>query len=153
MRRLLNVLHLGRRLLWRVLRVRTRGVRVMLFNAKGEILLIRHTYGRSELFLLPGGGIRPWERPEQAARREVKEEVGCTLSELLAVSTHFSTAEGKRDTVHLFSAFTSDEPVADGMEVEEARFFPLNDLPSTLSPATSRRIEEHAGTRQADGSW
>lgn len=153
MRRLLFLLHGGKTRLWRLLRVRTRGVRVMLFNPAGEVLLIRHTYGRSDLFLLPGGGLRPWESPAQAARREVREEVGCTVSRLSLVSTHFSTAEGRRDTVSLFSAFTSDEPVPDGREVEEARFFPLHHLPSTLSPATSRRMEEHSGIRKPDGSW
>ncbi len=153
MRPLLNVIHHVRRWLWRVLRVRTRGVRVMVFNARGELLLIRHTYGRSDLFLFPGGGMRPGETPEQAARREVKEEVGCTLSSVAFVSQHFTTAEGWRDTVHLFRAVSADEPAADGVEVAEARFFPLNDLPEAISPATIRRIEEHLGTRTADGSW
>ena len=152
-RQLLNVLHYGKKWLWKLLRVKTRGVRVMLFNNGGELLLIRHTYGRSDLFLLPGGGIRPWEAPEQAARREVKEEVGCTVSDLASISTHYSEAEGKRDTVHLFRALSGDEPVADGVEVEEARYFPLDRLPATVSRATMRRIQEHLGMRKADGTW
>lgn len=153
MRRLLNLVHHSKRFVWRALRLRTRGVRVMLFNESGEILLIRHTYGRSDLFLFPGGGMPPWETPERAARREVKEEVGCALTDLVLVSTHYTEAEGKRDTVYLFKAASADEPVADGVEVEEARFFPLDDLPRTISPATLRRIEEHLGGRKADGSW
>ncbi len=153
MPRLLPILYGAKAWLWRLLRVRTRGVRVMLFSPTGELLLIRHSYGRSDLFLFPGGGMRPWETPEQAARREVREEVGCTLGGLSLVSTHYSTAEGKRDTVWLFSAFTSDEPKPDGREVSEARFFPLDALPPTLSPATRRRLDERAGRRKADGSW
>ncbi len=125
----------------------------MLFNESGEVLLIRHAYGRSDLFLFPGGGIRPWETPAQAARREVKEEVGCGVADLTLVSTHFTTAEGKRDTVYLFKATSSDEPMADGVEVEEARFFALGNLPRAISPATMRRLEEHLGRRKADGSW
>lgn len=153
MRPVLNFLFRVQKLVWKVFRPRTRGVKVMLFNPGGEILLIRNSYGRSDQFLLPGGGIRPFEAPERAARREIREEVGCTLSELALVSTHFTRAQGKRDTIYLFTALSRDEPVIDNFEVEEARFFPLTDLPSAISPATRRRIGEHIGTRTADGTW
>jgi ADP-ribose pyrophosphatase YjhB (NUDIX family) len=149
----LNLLHRLKTRLLKLLGVNTRGVRVMVFNPHGEILLIRHSYGRSDLYRLPGGGIRPWEKPEQAARRETREEVGCTLTDLIAVSTHVSEAEGRRDTVHFFSAVTLDQPVADNMEVDEAAFFPLHELPDPLSPAAVRRLQEHLGERQADGRW
>ena len=152
-RPLLNLVHQLRRQALRLLRIQTRGVRVMVFNASGEVLLIRHSYGRSDLFRFPGGGIRAWERPDQAARREIKEETGCTLAELSFTSTHVTDLEGRRDTVHLFKALTRDEPVADGMEVEEAGFFRLDDLPSPMSPAAMRRIEEHLNRRTADGRW
>src|SRR4028118_2167389 len=104
MRPVLNLLFRLQRLAWRVFRPRTRGVKVMLFSPAGEILLIRNSYGRSDQFLLPGGGIRPFEAPERAARREIREEVGCTLSDVALVSTHFTSAQGKRDTIYLFSA-------------------------------------------------
>lgn len=139
--------------LWKLLRPRTRGVKVMLFNADGEILLVRNNYGASNLFVLPGGGVRPWERPVNAAHREVREELGCAAEALMPVSTHCTSAEGKRDTVHLFEARLAGTPEADGIEVVEARFFALNALPPTLSPATARRLEERCGKLEPDGSW
>jgi 8-oxo-dGTP pyrophosphatase MutT (NUDIX family) len=153
MRPVLNFLFHMQRLAWRLFRPRTRGVKVMLFNPGGDILLVRNSYGRSDQFLLPGGGIRPFEAPEQAARREIREEVGCTLTGLALVSTHFTSAQGKRDTIYLFKAVSADEPVIDDFEVEEARFFSLDALPATISPATRRRIEEHIGGRISDGTW
>ena len=153
MRWAINALHQVKKRLLKLLRIRTRGVRVMVFNPEGQVLLIRHTYGRSDLYHLPGGGIRPWEKPADAAHRETREEVGCSLSGLASVSVHLARAEGRRDTVHLFSAETEDRPVADGVEVEEARFFALDALPEALSPATGRRLQEHLGKRIADGSW
>ena len=153
MGRAINALHQAKKRLLKLFRISTRGVRIMVFNASGEVLLIRHTYGRSDLYHLPGGGIRPWERPEQAAHRETLEEVGCSISAVARVSVYLSQAEGRKDTVHLFSAYTEDQPVADRVEVEEARFFPLQALPGALSPATRRRILEHLGLRTADGSW
>lgn len=139
--------------LWKLFRPHTRGVKVMLFNANGEILLVRNGYGASDLFVLPGGGVRPFEQPASAAVREVREELGCALEALVPVSTHFTSAEGKRDTVHLFEARITQTPRADNVEVVEARYFALDALPETLSPATARRLAERAGRAKADGAW
>ena len=139
--------------LWRLLKPRTRGVKVMLFNAAGEILLIRNNYGDTRLFVLPGGGIRPWEKPDAAAVREVREELGCDLRDLKLVATYCSTAEGKRDTIFLYRAALGGEPQADNFEVAEARFFASDALPGTISPATLRRIEEMQGRLPATGDW
>ena len=89
MRRLVALVYRARRFL----RARTRGVKVMLFDEDGALLLVRHTYGRTDLFLLPGGGIRPFEAPAAAAAREVREELGCGVAELIFVSTHVATGE------------------------------------------------------------
>ena len=142
-----------RRRLWRLFRPSTRGVKVMLFNWAGEVLLVRHTYGNEAHFLLPGGGVRPFEAPTAAAAREVREELSCGVEGLAFVSNHLSTFEGKRDTVHLYRARAAGEVRADGVEVAEARFFALDALPETVSPATLRRIEEYRGVRAASETW
>ena len=135
------------------LRLRTRGVKVMLLSEAGEVLLIRNSYGRSDLWVLPGGGIRPWETPEGAARREVEEEVGCAIARLAFVSHHRSASEGKRDTIHLYRGLAIGEPRPDRFEVAEAAFFALDALPASLSDATRRRVDEHLGRRDPDGGW
>jgi 8-oxo-dGTP pyrophosphatase MutT (NUDIX family) len=150
----------GMQLLWRLkwgvlklLRWKTKGVKVMLFNPAGELLLIRNTYGRSHLFVFPGGGIKRRETPFAAALREIREEVGIACEQLRFVSVHRNEGEGKRDTIHLFAAVTAATPVADGVEVEEARFFALDVLPENVSAATLRRIAEYRGERPAAGDW
>lgn len=153
MKRLLAPLHRLRRLVWRVLRPRTRGVKVMVFNEAGELLLVRHSYGNTALFMLPGGGIRPFEAPEAAAVREVREELGCAVEALTFVSLHHSASEGKRDTVHLYRARAAGEIRIDGIEIAEARFVALEALPDSVSPATRRRIAEHLGERERGGTW
>jgi ADP-ribose pyrophosphatase YjhB (NUDIX family) len=153
MRTLVAPLHRLRRLAWRVVRRRTRGVKVMLFSDGGELLLVRHTYGNTALFLLPGGGIRPFEAPEKAAAREIREELGCAVDGLSFVSTHVSTFEGRSDTVFLYRAHAAGPVEADGVEVAEARFFALDALPETASPATLRRIAESRGVRAASETW
>ena len=124
----------------------------MLFDDAGRLLLVRNTYGNSERFGLPGGGVRPWEKPHKAARRELREEVSIEAN-LSFVSVHASTAEGKRDTVFLFKGLSDQRPMADGFEIAEAAFFPLDELPEKLSPATARRIAEHRGERDVSPHW
>ena len=153
MRLLLQLGYRLRNLALRLLRVRTRGVKVMAFDAAGRLLLIRNSYGRSDVFRLPGGGIGRRERPEAAAARELREETGLEARELRFVSLHANEAEGKRDTIHVFTARVDGPPEADGWEVEEARFFALDALPDQVTKATLRRIAEHRGERAADGGW
>ena len=62
----------------------TLGVRVLVENLEGEILLVKHTYISG--WHLPGGGVDLGEDVEIAARREVYEETG--ISEL--TDLHFS---------------------------------------------------------------
>jgi 8-oxo-dGTP pyrophosphatase MutT (NUDIX family) len=123
------------------------------FNPAGELLLIRNSYGKTHLWVLPGGGIGRRETPEAAAAREVKEEVGLEVTHLTRISEHFNGAEGKRDTIYLFTARTDGTPSIDNLEVEEARFFALNGLPETISNATQRRIAELMYERPPDGRW
>ena len=150
------VLETAYRLRLRLLRLTglpTSGVKVMLFNQDGELLLIRNSYGRRDLWVFPGGGIARGEPAEAAARREVREEVGCEAANLRYLSTHLSADEGKRDTIHLFTADAVGAVVTDGVEVEEARFFPLDALPPAISEAALRRISEYRGEEEARGAW
>jgi ADP-ribose pyrophosphatase YjhB (NUDIX family) len=153
MRALIQISYAVRRRLLGLFRVRTRGVKVMLFNPDGELLLIRNSYGDRSLFVLPGGGIGRKEEPRAAAAREIREELNIDTHDLALITTYESNTEGKRDTIHLFKATAIDLATPDGTEVEEARFFPLHALPEKVSPATRRRIAEIRGERPIEGRW
>jgi 8-oxo-dGTP pyrophosphatase MutT (NUDIX family) len=153
MRLLIDLAYRLRRRMLALLRWQTRGVKVMVFDPAGRLLLVRHRYGRSDLWMLPGGGIARGEAPEAAAVREIAEETGCVLAEVRAIGRYVAMAEGRCDHVHLFEGRTADEPEVDGVELAEARFFALGALPPTLSAATRRRMDEFAGLRASDGLW
>jgi len=153
MRLLIDWAHRVRRTAMALVGWRTRGVKVMVFDANGALLLVRQRYGNSALWMLPGGGIGRGEPPVNAAIREVMEETGCAIAEVVALGAFEARIEGRRDTVHLFRATTSDAPVADGVELAEACFFGLDTLPDTTSPATMRRIAELIGQRAVTSEW
>jgi len=64
---------------FRMSRPMTLGVRVIVENEKGEVLLVRHTY--VEGLLLPGGGVERGEPSEEALVRELVEEAGVEMVE------------------------------------------------------------------------
>lgn len=106
----------------------------------GQILLVRHSYGPSGWYF-PGGGVRRNETPEEAARRELKEETGCPIEGLKLVGTIEEELSGAPHTAHIFEGVVNDMPRPDGREVVEARFFPTHSLPEPLSPRTKTRLK------------
>ena len=142
-----------RRRTFALLGVRTRGVKVMVENARAEVLLVRNAYGKHWQWVLPGGGVRWRERAADAAARELREEVGCRADGLALFATYVSRLEGRRDTIHLFRATTADEPQADAREIAEACFFVRDRLPDDTSPATLRRLAEVFGGVEVSPHW
>jgi ADP-ribose pyrophosphatase YjhB (NUDIX family) len=55
------------------------GVTGIVFNAKKEVLLFKHTY-RQHAWSLPGGYLKAGEHPAEALEREIKEESGLVVS-------------------------------------------------------------------------
>lgn len=118
---------------WYITRPSTTGVKIAIINGS-EILLIKNTYNYG--FSLPGGGVKKLEKPEDAARREVLEEVGITLENMVHLTTFITHEEYKKDTVHAFCAYVdSKKYILDDFEVESAEWFNLNNLP-TIGPVT-----------------
>lgn len=144
--------------LWhRIARPLTMGVRVAVLDdsdpAEPRVLLIRHSYIGG--WHLPGGGVGKEETLRAAAQREVMEEVGMAVTcdpDLFGLFARFR--HGASDHVAVFLARDwTGTPKPDGIEVLEARFFPLASPPPDVSPATLRRLEEIAGNKQRDEQW
>jgi 8-oxo-dGTP diphosphatase len=123
---------------WFVFRPKTRGV-ICLILSGDELLLIRQTYGRS-VWTLSGGGFKKNETKEEAVRREVKEEVGLNITpEYIGEFTH--NPEHKIDTVSCFVARVEKvDPKIDHLEIKEAKWWNINNLPKDLSRSLQRVI-------------
>jgi len=119
------------------------GVRVLAFNDRGEVLLVRHSYRPG--LSLPGGGVDAGETCREAAIRECREEAGVDLPQgLRLVHVYLNRVLANRDHVVLFAARGAVQPVphGPGLEILTARFYPVDDLPADVTEATRIRIAE-----------
>ena len=112
-------------------------------RADGHLLLVRQSY-RREGWGFPGGLLRRNEDPADAARRELREELGIDVllqglpvvvvdSPMRRVDVIFNAkvAEGSGEPEH-----TPHSP-----EIADARWFPPHGLPSLLPEATAAMIQ------------
>lgn len=107
-----------------------------IIEREGRVLLVRHSYG-PDVWCLPGGAARPWERPEKAIRREVFEEVRVTLSEVFQLPGYSSNGDYEPANAYCFYAKVADAGVTpDPGEIAQADWFDVRILPDRLSGDT-----------------
>lgn len=149
---LMNLVLSLRQIYWRLFQPVTRGVRAILVNDKGEVFLVRHSYGTG--WYLPGGRVKRGEEDLVALHREVQEEAGIkfgTPKKLLGV--YSNNQEHKKDTIVVFVIDTFDVKGSFDLEVEAKSFFSPESLPEDVLPGTKRRIEEWLGRRVVTDNW
>jgi len=97
---------------------------------EGKILLVRYAYGqRRGQWTLPGGYAGHDETLDQAVVRELREETNLAgeARGIVAVRTR-TTAEGGAVFVGFRVQCDTGDPLPDGREVDEARFFSRDEL-------------------------
>ncbi len=140
------------RLYWKWFRPKTSGAKALIING-GNILLTKNINVR--LWSLPGGKVDEGETPEQCLLRELKEELGLSITKAdFKLGEYVSEKEGKKDTVYVFVVNTPSADFTKDWELEDAKWFDLRNLPKDISPATLRRIREfQEGKRGVEGDW
>lgn len=141
------------RIYWRIVKPITYGARVLVVHDK-KILLVQPR--KSNYWNFPGGGIKKTEDPARGALRELREETGMIINMVdYQLGEYCSKAEGKRDTVFIFVATAHDNLIPKlEIEIQQAAWFPLDQLPETITKPTRFRINEYlAGRRDLSGTW
>lgn len=123
-----------------IVKPKTDGVKVIMKNNDGKYLLVRIGYAHRK-WTWPGGKVDRVETALTAARRELKEESGLEVKDLIAIGDKGYNQEGKRDTVYFFAGeTTSIDLIIDGQEIIDAGWFDLHELPEPLSGTVSDGI-------------
>lgn len=149
-----NIVRPVLRLYWRVRRPLTAGVRGLVFDAEGRVLLVRHTYIHG--WYLPGGGVERGETMLTSLRRELEEEVGVRLTgEARLIGLYANFREFKSDHVALYAIPHGAYAHAPrrSPEIAESGFFPPDALPDGVTNSTARRIAEAVQGLAPDELW
>lgn len=130
------------RLYWYLFRPHGYGVKCIVRRPDGAVLLVRHAYGKGA-WTLPGGGIGAGEPARDAARREVREEVGLDVG-FREIGAFTSVEDHKRDHIAVFYGETRDDVgTVDAAEIAETGWFDPRQLPEeagTIARRTLRMI-------------
>ena len=140
---------------WRLTRGLTLGVRAVVIDADGRLLLIRHTYARGWHFA--GGGVERGETIHDALERELLEEAGIGLTspapELFGLYSNGDRFPGDHVALFVVRAWERKRAFAPNREIAEARLFAPDALPDETTRGTLRRIEELDGVRSKAAHW
>lgn len=131
----------------------TLGVRVVVLDEAGRVLLVRHSYTPG--WYLPGGGVDRGETAEAAAVRETREEAGVLCGERPRLHGLFHNARLPRDHVacYVVRRFDLVPNAAADWEIAESGFFALDALPAGTTAATRRRLAEVADGAPPAPDW
>ena len=111
-------------------------VRVIVYRDDGAILLVKNRFSRQG-WALPGGGVNRNESYEQAAVREVSEEIGLKIHNLRYLGKANSHESYAKFSVQVFAAHASNCDIKCNFEIMEARWLSMDYLPKEYTLLTN----------------
>lgn len=133
----------------------TLGVRGVVEQADGRVLLVRHVYTPG--WYLPGGGVERGEPARLALERELEEEAGVALVDppiLIGVFSNHRVFPNDHVILYQipFGMWESCESNSAG-EIAEVGWFDPTNLPPDATPGTRRRLAALTNSPNLDDYW
>jgi 8-oxo-dGTP pyrophosphatase MutT (NUDIX family) len=152
-RRLVGIIQPVLRLIWRFTRGMTLGVRGVVTDAEGRVLLIQHTYVKG--WYLPGGGIERGETAEEALARELVEEAGVRVAgraRLISFHSNHVKFPGDHVLIYRVDEWAPCAATSRG-EIHAVGWFAPDALPPEITAATRRRVHEALHGHEPNPHW
>ncbi len=118
-------------------------VGVLPFVDNDHVVMVRqfrYVYGEDQRWEMPTGGVKLGETNEEAARRELREEAGYDASELIHVSTYFTSKSIMREIGHLYlgRSLVKVEAIPDETEFFEIAVMPFSEVVNLVNQSEIR---------------
>ncbi len=121
------------------------GTHALVLDGQGRVLLVRHGYRPG--WHLPGGGVDAGETPEEAIRRELREELGLQGGSIALVGMYARRHLWVGNMVVLYRIEDARLDFRPSWEIREIVWDDPAAPPPGLSPATARRLAELTGAK------
>ncbi|MDT7777576.1 MAG: 8-oxo-dGTP diphosphatase [Acidobacteriota bacterium] len=112
-------------------------------DERGRVLLLRHVLRKGSGWGIPGGFLKAGEQPEEAIRRELREETGLELDDVELISVR--TLQHVRQIEIIFRgsmrAAAAVGPLEKSFEIDRAEWFARDALPESLGRDQRRLID------------
>lgn len=118
-------------------------VAAVVVDPDGRILILEHAFRPGSAWGIPGGFVGAAEQPDEALRRELREEVGLELEEVALAFARTVPKGGQVQLVYRASARGEAHPRT--VEIKEALWVAPDALRVRLGPSQVRTIERVLG--------
>jgi 8-oxo-dGTP diphosphatase len=105
-------------------------VAAVITDEQERVLLLKHRFRPGHDWGIPGGFINAKEQPEEALRRELREEIGVEVDNLEIALIH--SLEYVRQVEIVYRATLCNQPVPCSTEILEAQWFAVSAFPPGL---------------------
>ncbi len=111
----------------------------VVLDDEGRVLLLQHTFRRGSGLGIPGGFVEPGEQPDDAIRREMREEAGVEIDGVRLVAARTLRRPQQVELLYVARLGTGERPRPASAEIMRAEWFAPDALPGSL-PRDQRRL-------------